>query len=41
MAKKPQKIPHEEVKAKEHPKYEEEPVVEKKTSFDEDVEEID
>ena len=39
--KKPEKIPHEEIRTNEHTKYEEEPVIEDKTSYDEeDVEEL-
>ena len=39
--KKMEKIPHEEVKSKEHPKYEEVPEEKEKFKYDEDVEEID
>jgi len=38
--KKMEKIPHEDVKSKEHPKYEEEPEVKEKCKYDEEVEEI-
>lgn len=31
-----EKIPHEEVKTKEHPKYEEEPVIKEKTHYEEE-----
>ena len=39
--KKMEKIPHEEVKSREHPKYEEEPVAEERFKYEEEVEEID
>jgi len=39
--KKMEKIPHEEVKSKEHPKYEEEPVSKEKFKYEEEVEEIE
>ena len=39
--KKMEKIPHEEVKSKEHPKYGEEPVEEERFKYEEEVKEID
>jgi hypothetical protein len=39
--KKPEKIPHEEVRTKEHPKYEEDPVLKGKSKYKEEEEVAD